>query len=118
MAETFRELGPQREEARVADRLNQLRARCFVGRQRELGLLERCAESDGPAVTFLHGIGGMGKSALLAVLAERLRARGVRAVYLDARSIEPTPRGFRDALGDDVGAPSDAAGVSVLIIDH
>lgn len=120
MAETFGELGPRRAEARVADRLNQLRARSFVGRQRELGLLERCAESDGPAVTFLHGIGGMGKSALLAVLAERLRVRGVQSSYLDARSIEPTPRGFREALGDEPGlsAFADAPGVSVLIIDH
>src|SRR4051794_38253306 len=120
MAESLRDSGPRREEARVADRLNQLRDRCFVGRERELGLLERCAESDGPAVTFLHGIGGMGKSALLAVLAERLRARSVRAVYLDARSIEPTPRGFREALGGELGlcALADSPGVSVLIIDH
>lgn len=112
--------GPEREELRVADRLSRLRHRSFVGRQRELALLERCTEPDGPAVTFLHGIGGMGKSALLAVLGERWRTRGVRSVYLDARGIEPTARGFWQALGGELAVTALAAepGVSVLIVDH
>src|SRR4051794_30799227 len=90
--------GPRQEGARITDRLKQLRRRRFVGRQRKLEQLERCTEPDGPAITFLHGIGGMGKSALLEVLQERLRARGLLSVYLDARSFEPTPRGFWEAL--------------------
>jgi GNAT superfamily N-acetyltransferase len=114
------ESGPPLEEARVADRLKQLRRRRFVGRQRELGLLARCAEPDGPAVTFLHGIGGMGKSALLEVLLEHLRTHGVRSIYLDARSFEPTPHGFWEALGGELGATALAndAGLCVLVVDH
>jgi hypothetical protein len=132
--------GPQREEARIADRLKQLRRLRFVGRQRELSQLEQCMEPDGPAVTFLHGIGGMGKSALLEVLQEHLQARGVRAIYLDARSFEPTPRGFWEALGGELGlragrgesaeaeseamsaqvtaALASAPGIRVLVVDH
>jgi hypothetical protein len=132
--------GPPGEEARVVDRLKQLWRLRFVGRQRELAQLERCAEPDGPAVTFLHGIGGMGKTALLAVLEERFRARGLRSVHLDARCFEPTPRGFleaiRGALPPNV-APAElgsreadalpvevasafenAPGITVLVLDH
>ncbi|HWA73813.1 MAG TPA: winged helix-turn-helix domain-containing protein [Polyangiaceae bacterium] len=122
------------------DRLDLLRRKRFVGRQRELSQLERCAEPDGPAVTFLHGIGGMGKSALLAVLRDRLRGRGVRSVHLDARSFEPTPRGFWEALASElglgaergeltesessplqaraVGALAGTPGICILTIDH
>jgi len=132
--------GPQPEAGRIADRLKQLRRQRFVGRQRELRQLELCTGPDGPAVTFLHGIGGMGKSALLEVLEERLRARGVRSLHLDARRFEPTPRGFWQALGGELGlragpgepaeleseAPSEqvaaalagAPGIGVLVIDH
>ena len=132
--------GTLQEDGRVADRLKQLRRRRFVGRRRELGQLDQCTELDGPAVTFLHGIGGMGKSALLEVLQEQWRARGVRSIYLDARRLEPTPRGFWEALGGELGlrvgrsepaepewralsvqvtaALASAPGVSVLVVDH
>jgi AAA ATPase-like protein len=135
--------GPGREEARIADRLKQVRRQRFVGRRRELAQLEQCIESDGPAVTFLHGIGGMGKSALLEVLEDRLRARGVRSIYLDARAFAPTPRAFWEALAGklrlsaasgDLAEPAapdsealvvqveaalaNAPGMSVLVVDH
>lgn len=80
-------------DARVVDRLRQLRRERFVGRQRELAQLDQCVRADGPAVTFLHGMAGMGKSALLEVFEERLGARGIRTLHLDARGFEPTPRG-------------------------
>lgn len=127
-------------DVRIADRLKQLRRQRFVGRQRELEQLGQCIAPDGPAVTFLHGMGGMGKSALLEVFEERQRARGVRTLHLDARSFEPTPRGFWVALASELGlralgaeaGPAEAAalsaevarvlasapGVTVLIVDH
>jgi hypothetical protein len=131
---------PLQQEARVADRLIQLRRRRFVGRDRELGQLEQCIEPDGPAVTFLHGIGGMGKSALLEALKGRFQDRGVRSIYLDAQSFAPTSRGFWEALGNALGvgereggladpesealpetiaaALAGAPGISVLMVDH
>src|SRR6478736_909750 len=127
-------------DTRVVDRLRQQRRQRFVGRQRELAQLDQCARSDGPAVTFLHGMAGMGKSALLEVFEERLRARGVRALHLDARGFEPTPRGFCTALAGELGvqtagrevgqaesallstevmlALASTAGIAVLIVDH
>lgn len=143
MHESFRDEGreePEREVAQVADRLSHLRRRSFVGRERELEQLEQCATVDGPAVTFLHGIGGMGKSALLELVVTRFDARGVQSLYLDARAIEPTPRGLWQALGGELGlcdgkgeltqaeseavparvalALADAPGITVLIVDH
>ncbi|HYQ15811.1 MAG TPA: ATP-binding protein, partial [Polyangiaceae bacterium] len=140
MHESARDDAPQREEGRVAGRLGQLRRRHFVGRQRELDQLARCAEPEGPAVLFVHGIGGIGKSALLEVLQDRLRASGVRTLYLDARHFEPTPRGFWRALGAELGlggsrgelaaaeaeelplqvadALTRAPGISALVLDH
>jgi hypothetical protein len=62
----------------------------IVGRERELERLHHPSP-----VAFVHGIPGIGKSALLdALLADR-----PRVVRLDCRSIEPTERGFRAALG-------------------
>jgi hypothetical protein len=62
----------------------------IVGRELELERLHEPVR-----VAFVHGIPGIGKSALLdAFLADR---PGV--VRLDCRSIEPTERGFLSALG-------------------
>jgi len=66
------------------------RERSIVGREPELERLHEPVR-----VAFVHGIPGIGKSALLdAFLADQA---GV--VRLDCRSIEPTERGFRAALG-------------------
>ncbi len=73
----------------------------IVGRARELERLNEPAR-----VAFVHGIPGIGKSALLdAFLAD---LPGV--VRLDCRSIEPTERGFIDALGTSMP--------ELLALDH
>ena len=75
--------------------------RAFAGRQRELELLHEPAR-----VTFVHGIAGIGKSALL----DELLADDTGVARLDCRTIEPTERGFRGALGP--------ATPDVLVLDH
>jgi hypothetical protein len=80
---------------RLADRLRRASIAGFVGREREL---ERLLD-EGAVVTFVHGMGGIGKSALLDAAAERMRRRGDLVVRLDGREIEPTARGFLAALG-------------------
>jgi hypothetical protein len=76
-------------------------ASTIVGRERELERLHERAR-----VAFVHGIPGIGKSALLdAFLAD---LPGV--VRLDCRSIEPTERGFVEALGPSMPA--------LLALDH
>jgi AAA+ ATPase superfamily predicted ATPase len=50
----------------LGQRLAREDARRFVGRERELGVLESLLADDPPAaVAFVHGAAGIGKSALL-----------------------------------------------------
>ena len=58
---------------------------------------------DGPVVTHVHGIGGIGKSRLLEVFGSMARAKGRDVVQLDFHSIEPSPIGFVRALSAAIG---------------
>ncbi|HEX6857727.1 MAG TPA: winged helix-turn-helix domain-containing protein [Streptosporangiaceae bacterium] len=80
------------------------RAAAVVGRQAERSVLLGLAERDRPLVVAVHGIAGIGKSALLAAFTEDARARGAAVVSLDCGGIEPTERGFLAALGRAIGA--------------
>ncbi|HTR92636.1 MAG TPA: winged helix-turn-helix domain-containing protein [Trebonia sp.] len=80
------------------------RAAAVVGRQAERAVLLELADSDRPLVVAVHGIAGIGKSALLAGFAEDARAHGAAVVSLDCGGIEPTERGFLAALGRAIGA--------------
>jgi hypothetical protein len=92
----MRDVRPSRP--RLSDRLRDAAVSGFVGRAAELSALLEGGDA-APIVTFVHGMGGIGKSALLAVLAHHLDARGTRVVRLDGRSIEPSPRGVLTAIG-------------------
>ncbi|HEX6027249.1 MAG TPA: ATP-binding protein, partial [Solirubrobacter sp.] len=70
----------------------------FVGREAELAILRRLLTDDGPVVVFVHGIAGVGKSALLHEFAKE-----ASVVALDGETIEPTPTGFLRALSDALG---------------
>jgi len=77
----------------------------FVGRTTELDSLSALLHS-GPKnhrVLFLHGIAGVGKSALLSVFAESARAQGATVIGLDCRAVEPTERGFLHQLSAAIG---------------
>ncbi|UJR84076.1 winged helix-turn-helix domain-containing protein [Sandaracinus amylolyticus] len=76
-------------------------AAAFVGRADELAWLERALLDDETPVVFVHGIAGIGKSALLHALSARLAARGAEIIELDGREIEPIERGFLGALAID-----------------
>ena len=89
----------------VRDLLAQTARETFVGRATELSILNSLL-ADGPRVVFLHGIAGVGKSALLSVFAENVRAQGAAVVALDCRTIEPTERGFLQELDTAIGGPS------------
>jgi hypothetical protein len=71
----------------------------LVGRHWELATAEELLGIDtGVAVAFVHGPGGIGKSALVRELGDRARDRG-RAVWeIDARDVPASAEGFRDAL--------------------
>jgi hypothetical protein len=97
------------------------RARSFVGRKQELSELENLLRSGGHPVICIHGIAGIGKSALVRVLADRLAATDVEVLCLDCRTIEPTERGLLSALGIDDVRVVRRGGVTwptVLMLDH
>src|SRR4051794_38794949 len=73
---------------RVADLLAEARAGACVGRARERAQLVELCEPGGPAVVFVHGAGGIGKSVIVSAVTADL---GRRVITVDAGTVEPTP---------------------------
>ncbi len=90
--------------------------RPFVGRERELETLQGLLCSPAQSTVYVHGIAGIGKSMLVARLAERLEDAGVEVLTLDCRAIEPTRRGLQAALGGS-GLHEERRPL-VLVLDH
>jgi len=68
-----------------------------------MSVLLQILKEEGPFVTFVHGIGGIGKSSLLETFVIEGRERGVTFVRLDCRTIEPSEQGFLRELEAAVG---------------
>ncbi|HEY1977375.1 MAG TPA: winged helix-turn-helix domain-containing protein [Candidatus Baltobacteraceae bacterium] len=75
----------------------------FVGRADELGQLDRLTTGPVPSITFVIGIGGIGKSRFLDAFASRRRAAGGTVVRIDCRLVEPTEDGFYEELRRTIG---------------
>src|SRR5262245_34346191 len=75
----------------------------LVGRDEEMALLRRVLGEGGPLVVFIHGIAGVGKSAITEAFAVDAREQGATVLQLDGRAIQPTPDGFLAALEDKTG---------------
>lgn len=75
----------------------------FVGRRTELESLTALLKPDGPKVSYVHGIAGVGKSSLLEMFMARGRAAGAAIVKIDCRVPEPTEGGFLGELGNAIG---------------
>lgn len=88
---------------RVADYLRQQARASFVGRSTEIDVLLHILDEDGPFVTHICGIGGIGKSSLLEMFAQEARANGAVVICLDCREIEPSEQGFLRELGAGIG---------------
>jgi hypothetical protein len=93
--------------------LLEARAAELPGRDRERAALAARAEDERTLVAIVHGIAGVGKSALLRAAVHDARQRGATAVLLDGRAFEPTEHGFLNALGIALGAPLHAAGEAI-----
>lgn len=114
-----------RPRGSVAERLARAAAEAVVGRDEERSRLTALLGPDGPAAVFVHGPGGIGKTALVT---DTLAGLPVKSVVLDGRQVEPTVPGALAALGAALGVapPSSAAsaageladaGTDVLVID-
>ncbi|MFD5481589.1 AAA family ATPase [Streptomyces hawaiiensis] len=79
-----------------AERLTAARDRSFVGRDAEQALfLDALGDRPGASpVHYLHGPGGIGKSALLRRFAQEARRAGRPVVEVDGRTVAPTPEAF------------------------
>src|SRR5450432_2452909 len=75
----------------------------LVGRDEEMAVLRQMLGESGPLVVFVHGIAGIGKTALIEAFAVEARAWGTTVVRLDCRSMEPTDHGFLAALEERTG---------------
>jgi hypothetical protein len=91
-------------EPSLADRIRLERRSGFVGREQELARLAGAFDERGPIMTFVVGLGGMGKSSLLDAFAERLGDQAIRFLRIDCPSVEPTSAGLLSALGQLLNA--------------
>lgn len=96
---------------RLADRLAAAHHQRFWGREAELALFRSALDDDGTAcsVFYVHGLGGVGKSALLRQYAAIAREAGVTTALLDARVIDASPGGFLLALRDALSLGAQAS---------
>ncbi len=88
---------------RMKDLLAQRALENFVGRTKEMATLLQCLEDECPLVVHIHGIGGVGKSALVRAFSAHAQEQGATVVILDSPLIEPTERGFLQELGNALG---------------
>lgn len=111
------------EDQTLRDLLLRRPAAPLVGRDHELRVLGTTLQPDGPLVVFVHGIGGMGKSALLERFAQQaehgeLPGGAATVVRLDCRQVEPTAAGFLEALAGALADLGPAGAPSVPTADH
>jgi hypothetical protein len=108
-------IGGRKLATRIADRSRRRAAERLVGRDDQLAALTALLEPDPPAmIAFVHGIAGIGKTALLKGFAIGAEESGAHVVELDCRTIEPTERGFLQAVGDRLELDSDERVVVTL----
>ncbi|NMO55894.1 ATP-binding protein [Actinoplanes sp. TBRC 11911] len=79
-------------------RIRAARRRTFVGRAAEREIFGTMLAGASPAaVLWIHGPGGIGKTALLRQLAEDARDTARTVTLIDLRESDPTPEAFREA---------------------
>ena len=99
---------------RLEERLRTARERGFVGRLAERTAFRSALDGKAGAfsVLYVHGPGGIGKSALLQRFADDSRAAGRPVCRIDGRAVDPTPKAFAEQAGEGVRAPG-----AVLLVD-
>jgi len=83
----------------IRDRLSRNAQAQLIGRETELGELREALAVGTPVVFHIHGLPGIGKSALLAAFAEWSRGRAATVLEIECGAIEPTERGVLGELG-------------------
>jgi DNA-directed RNA polymerase specialized sigma24 family protein len=99
---------------RLGERIRSARERAFVGRIAERDLFRSAIAADKGAfsVLFVHGPGGIGKSALLSRFADDARDAGRCVVLADGRTVDPSPEAFATEAAKALDTPG-----AVLLVD-
>jgi len=92
------------------------KARPVLGRERELEILSEAMQASGPFVIHVHGVSGIGKSALISEFAAIWRSRRRTVLLLDGRTIEPTEGGFQYELSRQLRIQKPALGSIVRVL--
>ncbi len=102
--------------SRLADCLQSARRRRFIGRTAELALFDAAlAAAELPFfLLYVHGPGGVGKTALLTQYARLAEQAGAIPLTIDARNIEPTPEAFQASLCLALGIAPDQSPAEVM----
>ncbi len=96
----------------VGDILSSRRRGVLVGRGDEVEIFGSLLDREGPAVCYVHGPGGIGKSSLLDLFAEAARERDVPVRRLDGKELHATQAAVLDAV-----APVPEGVRPVLMVD-
>jgi hypothetical protein len=100
----------------LATMIDEARRQGFVGRRDELARFDDILSCEGPVrVLYVHGPGGIGKTALLDQFRLRARAAGREPVCLDGRDVDCSADGFLAAFDRIVA--STASGADLLLLD-
>jgi hypothetical protein len=87
----------------LGSRISTARRRRFVGRDQEKQLFRSALKESSFVLLHIHGPGGVGKTTLLHEFSAIALEQGCTVLQLDARNIDPSPDGFRFALGLALG---------------
>lgn len=99
----------------LAQVIDEARRQAFVGRTAELARFDEILRSDGPTrVFFVHGPGGIGKTALLDQFRVRAETAGRTPVAIDGRDVDCSPDGLLAAYHR---VADSASAVDVLLVD-
>jgi hypothetical protein len=95
--------------SRLSERLAAARHSYFVGRASERALFQSAlAYSDFSFnVVYIYGPGGIGKTALLGEFNLLCEQADIACLYLDARTLDPSPESFLEALQSNLEVPAE-----------
>jgi len=96
----------------IRDRLSSNARARLIGREDELGALRQALADGSPVVVHLHGLPGIGKSALAAAFAEEVRNGGGAVLAVECGAVEPTERGLLGELGRMLGCMEDLEAIA------